>query len=76
MFAKVCERGIPRRESIVPRRIRNCILFGYIRHIPRADAIGQILEEVMVEDAGDAPKLLYVYIFLLENLVDVGACAA
>lgn len=76
MFAKVCERGIPRGESIVPRMIRNCILFGYIRHILCADAVGQILEEVVVEDAGDAPKLLYVYIFLFEDFVDIGTCAA
>ena len=38
--------------------------------------VGDIPEEVVVKDAGDAPKLLYVYIFLFEDFVDIGTCAA
>ena len=72
MLAKVCERTIPAGENIVPRRIRNCILFGYTGGAARTDAV----EEVVVEDAGDAPEQVDVDILFPEDLVDVGTCAA
>ena len=34
------------------------------------------MEEVVVEDAGDAPEQVYVVILFPEDLVDVGTCAA
>lgn len=34
------------------------------------------MEEVVVEDAGDAPEQVDVDILFPENLVDVGTCAA
>jgi hypothetical protein len=34
------------------------------------------VEEVMVEDAGDAPEQVDVDILFPEDLVDVGTCAA
>ena len=76
MLAKVCERTIPAGENIVPRRIRNCILFGYTGGAARTDAVGSIVEEVVVEDAGDAPEQVDVDILFPEDLVDVGTCAA
>ena len=76
MLAKVCERTIPAGENIVPRRIRNCILFGYTGGAARTDAVGEIVEEVVVEDAGDAPEQVDVDILFPEDLVDVGTCAA
>ena len=46
MPAKVCERSILPGESIVPRTIRNCILFGYTREVSGVDAVGKIAEEI------------------------------
>ena len=54
MPAKVCERSILPGESIVPRTIRNCILFGYTGEVSGIDAVGKIAEKIMAEDAGDA----------------------
>ena len=76
MLAKVCERTIPAGENIVPRRIRNCILFGYTGEASGVDTVRQIVEEVVVEDAGDAPEQVDVDILFPEDLVDVGTCAA
>ena len=76
MSAKVCERSIPLGESIVPRKKRNCILFGYTREVSGVDAVGQITEEIVAEDAGDAPEQVDVDILFPEYLVNIGACAA
>lgn len=76
MATKVYERSILPSESIVPRTIRNCFLFGNIGEVPGIDAGGKIAEEIMVEDTGDAPEQVDVYIFFLENLIDIGTCAA
>ena len=76
MLAKVCERSIPLGESIVPRKKRNCILFGYTREVSGVDAVGKIAEEIVSEDAGDAPEQVDVDILFPEDLVDVGTCAA
>ena len=76
MLAKVCERTIPAGENIVPRRIRNCILFGYTGEASGVDAVGQITEEIVAEDVGDAPEQVDVDILFPEDLVDVGTCAA
>ena len=76
MLAKVCERTIPAGENIVPRRIRNCILFGYTGEVSGIDAVGKIAEKIMAEDAGDAPEQGDVDILFPEDLVDVGTCAA
>lgn len=56
MVAKVCERSISMGKSVVPRTIRYCILFGYTRHLVIADTFGKVTEEVVTENAGDAPK--------------------
>ena len=63
-------------ENIVPRTIRNCILFGYTGEASGVDAVGQITEEIVAEDVGDAPEQVDVDILFPENLVDVGTCAA
>lgn len=76
MSAKVCERSIQEGKRLVPRTIRNCILFGYTGTVTRTDAVGKVAEEIMVEDAGDAPEQVYVDVLFMEYLVDVGACAA
>ena len=76
MPAKVCERTIPAGENIVPRRIRNCILFGYTGEASGVDAVGQITEEIVAEDVGDAPEQVDVDILFSEYLVNIGACAA
>ena len=76
MLAKVCERTIPAGENIVPRRIRNCILFGYTGEASGVDAVGQITEEIVAEDVGDAPEQVDVDILFPEYLVNIGACAA
>lgn len=76
MFAKVCERTIQGGKWIVPRTIRNCILFGYTLTVARTDAVGKVAEEIVIEDAGDAPEQVYVNILFMEYLVDIGACAA
>ena len=76
MLAKVCERTIPAGENIVPRRIRNCILFGYTGEASGVDTVGQITEEIVAEDVGDAPEQVDVDILFPEDLVDVGTCAA
>ena len=76
MPAKVCERSILPGESIVPRTIRNCILFGYTGEASGVDAVGQITEEIVAEDVGDAPEQVDVDILFPEDLVDVGTCAA
>ena len=76
MPAKVCERSILPGESIVPRTIRNCILFGYTGEASGVDAVGQITEEIVAEDEGDAPEQVDVDILFPEDLVDVGTCAA
>ena len=68
MPAKVCERSILPGESIVPRTIRNCILFGYTGEVSGIDAVGKIVEEVVVEDAGDAPEQVDVDI-LFSNIL-------
>ena len=76
MSAKVCERSILPSESIVPRTIRNCILFGYTGEASSVDAVGKIAEEIVAEDVGDAPEQVNVDILLPEYLVYIGACAA
>ena len=76
MPAKVCERSILPNESIVPRTIRNCILFGYTGEASGVDAVGQITEEIVAEDVGDAPEQVDVDILFPEYLVNIGACAA
>ncbi len=76
MPAKVCERSILPGENIVPRTIRNCILFGYTGEASGVDAVGKIAEEIVSEDAGDAPEQVDVDILFPEDLVDVGTCAA
>ena len=76
MPAKVCERSILPGENIVPRTIRNCILFGYTGGAARTDAVGKIAEKIMAEDAGDAPEQVDVDILFPEYLVNIGACAA
>ena len=76
MLAKVCERSILPGENIVPRTIRNCILFGYTGEASGVDAVGQITEEIVAEDVGDAPEQVDVDILFPEDLVDVGTCAA
>ena len=76
MFAKVCERTIPAGENIVPRRIRNCILFGYTGEVSGVDTVRQIAEEIVAEDVGDAPEQVDVNILFPEYLVNIGACAA
>ena len=76
MLAKVCERTIPAGENIVPRRIRNCILFGYTGEASGVDTVGQITEEIVAEDVGDAPEQVNVDILFPEYLVNIGACAA
>ena len=70
MPAKVCERSILPGENIVPRTIRNCILFGYTGEASGVDTVGQITEEIVAEDVGD------VDILFPEYLVNIGACAA
>ena len=76
MPAKVCERSILPGENIVPRTIRNCILFGYTGGAARTDAVRQITEKIVAEDVGDAPEQVDVNILFLEYLVNIGACAA
>ena len=76
MPAKVCERSILPGENIVPRTIRNCILFGYTGEASGVDAVGQITEEIVAEDVGDAPEQVDVDILFPEDLVDVATCAA
>ena len=76
MPAKVCERSILPGENIVPRTIRNSILFGYTGEASGVDAVGQITEEIVAEDVGDAPEQVDVDILFPEDLVDVGTCAA
>ena len=76
MPAKVCERSILPGESIVPRTIRNCILFGYTGEVSGIDAVGKIAEKIMAGDAGDAPEQVDVDILFSEYLVNIGACAA
>ena len=76
MLAKVSERTIPAGENIVPRRIRNCILFGYTGEASGVDTVGQITEEIVAEDVGDAPEQVDVDILFPEYLVNIGACAA
>lgn len=76
MVAKVCERTIQGGKWVVPRTIRNCILFGYTRSVTRTDAVGKVAEEIVVEDAGDAPEQVDVNILFMKYLVDIGACAA
>ena len=71
MPAKVCERSILPGENIVPRTIRNCILFGYTGEASGVDTVGQI-----TEDVGDAPEQVDVDILFPEYLVNIGACAA
>ena len=73
MPAKVCERSILPGENIVPRTIRNCILFGYTGEASGVDAVGQITEEIVAEDA---PEQVDVDILFPEYLVNIGACAA
>ncbi len=68
MPAKVCERSILPGESIVPRTIRNCILFGYTGGSFGIDAVGKIAEKIMAEDAGDAPEQVDVDI-LFRNIL-------
>ena len=53
MPAKVCERSILPGENIVPRTIRNCILFGYTGEASGVDTVGQITEEIVAEDVGN-----------------------
>ena len=76
MPAKVCERSILPDESIVPRTIRNCILFGYTGEVSGVDTVRQITEKIVAEDIGDAPKQVDVNILFPEYLVNIGACAA
>ena len=76
MSAKVCERSARTGKSIVPRTIRNCILFGYTGEVSGIDAVGKIAEKIMAEDAGDAPEQVDVDILFPEYLVNIGACAA
>ena len=76
MPAKVCERSILPGESIVPRTIRNCILFGYTGEVSGVDTVRQITEEIVAEDVGDAPEQVDVNILFPEYLVNIGACAA
>ena len=76
MPAKVCERSILPGENIVPRTIRNCILFGYTGEASGVDAVGQITEEIVAEDVGDAPEQGLQDIPEREYLVNIGACAA
>ena len=73
MPAKVCERSILPDESIVPRTIRNCILFGYTGEVSGIDAVGKIAEKIMAEDEGDAPEQVDVDILFPEYLVNIGA---
>lgn len=40
------------------------------------DAVGKVAEEIMMQDAGNAPKQLYVNILFAEYFVDIGAGAA
>ena len=40
------------------------------------DAVGKIAEEIVSEDAGDAPEQVDVDILFPEYLVNIGACAA
>ena len=75
MPAKVCERSILPDESIVPRTIRNCILFGYTGEVPVL-MLSEDRGKIMAEDAGDAPEQVDVDILFPEDLVDVGTCAA
>lgn len=55
---------------------RNCILFGYTGEASGVDAVGQITEEIVAEDVGDAPEQVDVDILFPEYLVNIGACAA
>lgn len=41
-----------------------------------AESLGEVLEEVVLQDVGDAPEQLQVDVGLAENLVDIGAGAA
>ena len=76
MPAKVCERSILPGENIVPRTIRNGILFGYTGEASGVDTVRQITEEIVAEDVGDAPEQVDVNILFPEYLVNIGACAA
>ena len=40
------------------------------------DTVGQIAEEIVAEDVGDAPEQVDVNILFPEYLVNIGACAA
>ena len=75
-MAKGCSSVLSLSKSSERSLIRNCILFGYTGEASGVDAVGQITEEIVAEDVGDAPEQVDVDILFPEYLVNIGACAA